>query len=162
MILKILILIFIVILMAAGLAGTILPLLPGPILIFGGAFLYILFFGAGKVGVEIIITLGIIALISFLFDFIAGGIGAKKFGASRSGIIGAILGGIIGLFIGNIFGLILGPLFGAFLAEIVAGRSFREAGKAGIGAFIGFLGGTVMRFVLGFIMILIFVFALLF
>lgn len=160
--LKILIIILVIILMALGLAGTILPILPGTILIFVGALLYALFFGLEKVGLGIIIVVGVIAVLSILFDFLAGSIGAKKFGASASGIIGAILGGVAGFFIGNIIGLILGPLIGAFLGELISGKNLRVAGKAGFGALIGFLGGTIMKFVFGLLMILLFVFALLF
>ncbi len=148
--------------MVIGLAGTILPVLPGTILIFLGALLFVLFFGFEKVSVGIIIAIGVIVLLSILFDFLAGSIGARKFGASKAGVIGAILGAIVGLFVGNIFGLILGPLIGAVLGEVILGKNLKVAGKAGVGTLVGFLGGAIMKFVFGLLMILLFVFALMF
>lgn len=162
MILKTLVIILSITLIIVGLAGTVLPLLPGNFLIFGGILLFDFIFGFQKISIGILILLFIIALLSFVFDFLAASIGAKKFGASRAGIFGAILGGVVGFFIGNIFGIILGPLIGAFLGEIISGENMKKAGKASFGTLVGFLGGTVMRLSFGLIMVLIFVFALIF
>ncbi|HIG30313.1 MAG TPA: DUF456 domain-containing protein [Verrucomicrobiales bacterium] len=129
-------------LMFIGILGSILPGLPSTPIVFFAAFGHRLFFGIeGGVGNNTIIILFVLMIVSVLLDWVAGIIGAKKWGATKLGIIGTIAGGIIGIFFG-IPGLILGPFIGAFLFEFAGGRSFEHSGKAGFGAVVGIFAGA--------------------
>lgn len=141
-----------------GLVGTILPGLPGVGLVFGGILLYALYFGVATVGMTTLILLGVVTVFSFIIDLLASLYGAKRFGASRSGIIGAFLGGVAGLIFLSLPGLFLGVFAGAVVGEyFLAKKSSEEALKAGLGSVLGFLGGTVLKLVLALIMVGVFV-----
>lgn len=144
-----------------GLAGTILPTLPGNILIFGGALVYGIFTEFEEVTLWVLAALLGISLGALVLDYAAEAYGAKRFGATKYGIWGTIIGGIVGLITLNVVGLVLGIFLGAIIPEIiVAGRSVKGALKIGWGSLLGFLGGTFMKFILGLVMIGIFVAAL--
>jgi uncharacterized protein YqgC (DUF456 family) len=143
-----------------GLAGTILPTLPGTILIFAGTLVYGIFTGFEEVTLWVLAVLAGISIGGLLLDYVAGAYGAKRFGASKYGIWGAIIGGIVGLIILNIVGLIVGVFLGAIVPEILLGQGLKESLKIGWGSLLGFLGGTLMKFILGLLMIGIFVIAL--
>ena len=144
-----------------GLAGTILPALPGNILIFAGALVYGIFTEFEEITLWVLATLAGISIGAQVLDYVAEAYGAKRFGATKYGIWGAIIGGIIGLITLNIGGLVLGLFFGAVIPEILlGGRSPKGALRIGWGSLLGFLGGTLMKFILGLVMIGIFLFAL--
>ena len=143
-----------------GLAGTILPTLPGNILIFAGALGYGIFTGFEEVTLWVLAALAGITIGAQLLDYVAGAYGAKRFGASKYGMWGAILGGIVGLVAFNIVGLIAGVFLGAIIPEILLGQGLKEALRIGWGSLLGFLGGTLMKFILGLLMLGIFVIAL--
>lgn len=158
--------IFIIILSVAviliGLAGTVIPALPGNPLIFLGALVWAMYFGFGSVGVGTLVILGSIAVLAQVFDYLASAYGAKKFGSTKWGIWGSIFGGIFGMIVLNVIGLVFGVFLGAVLAELVfAGKSAQHSLKVGLGSILGFLGGTVLKFILGIVMIAIFVMAVL-
>ena len=88
-------------------------------------------------------ALGLLAAVSMVLHFLATTYGARRLGATWRGMLGAILGAMIGLFILPLFGPVLLPLVGAGLAEMLGGREWREAGKAGIGAALGVVAGTL-------------------
>ncbi len=155
MIVSIVVIILTVVLLTVGLIGSIVPVIPGPLLILIGAFVYAWHTGFTTVNWAIIGILAFLALLSQGLDYLATVIGAKKFGASRWGMFGAFLGGIIGLFAG-IVGIIIGPFIGAFLLELFRGKSINSSVKIGFGTLIGFLGGTIGRFVIAVIMVVIF------
>ena len=141
-----------------GLVGTILPGLPGIGLVFGGILLYSFFFGVQVVGMTTLILLGAVTLFSFVIDFLAGLYGAKRYGASRPGIIGSAIGGLIGLVVLNLPGLFLGVFGGAVLGEyLIAKKSWEQAFKVGGGSILGFLAGTLIKLVIGFIMVGVFI-----
>jgi hypothetical protein len=94
--------------------------------------------------------------LSFLIDYLANIYGAKKFGAGRWGIAGSILGMMIGIITGGLVGMIVGPIVGATIGELISGKDHRRALKAGMGTFIGFLSGTLIKFTIGLLMIGIF------
>jgi hypothetical protein len=123
-------------LLAAGLIGTALPILPGTVIAFVGVFVHRLWFGEDSVGWSFVGLAGGLATFSVLVDFIAGWWGAKRFGASRKGAIGALVGGIVGIFFG-LPGIVLGPFFGAIAFELIDRRPAREATRAGVGTLIG-------------------------
>ena len=153
--------IIVIALFAIGLAGTILPTLPGNILIFAGALVYGIFTEFEEVTLWVLAALAGISIGAQVLDYVAGAYGAKRFGASKYGIWGAIIGGILGFIILNIVGLIVGVFLGAIVPEMLLGQNLREALRVGWGSLLGFLGGTLMKFVLGLVTIGIFLFALL-
>lgn len=129
-----------------GILGSILPVLPGPILSWVGlllihftSFLTIDYWFLG-------ITL-FFALLIFVLDYLIPGIGAKKFGGSKYGARGAIIGLIVGLFIPIPLGMLVGTFFGAFLGELIYKSDGAIALKAAIGSFLGFITSTFIKFV---------------
>jgi len=147
------------------LAGLIISIFggPGPFIIFGGAFLYGLIEHFQDIDFATLLVLLILSIAGEIIEFLSGLIGAKKFGASKAGIIGALIGGITGgmagiLFlpvIGSILGALLGVFLGAFTIELINQKNVYNSLKAGLGAFVGRLGGSVTKFVLVIIMAII-------
>jgi len=144
----------------AGVAGTVLPLVPGAPLIFAGALLYAWHSNFARVGWPTLLFLLILTGLSQVLEPLASLIGAKKYGAKSSGLWGAFLGGILGLLVGGIFGLIIGPFVGAFALEMIRGRNVREAFDVGFGTLIGFLGGMVGKILIALLMIAVFLISL--
>ncbi len=142
-------------LMLVGLMGSVVPVLPGMPLIFAVAVGHRLVAGPAGAQLWVLVTLGALALLALGADFVAGFYGAKKLGATRRGMVGAVLGGLVGLFFGPI-GILVGPFAGAFLFEYVGGREWRESIKAGAGATLGLLVGAVGKLACGVAMILLF------
>lgn len=143
-------------LVVLGLAGLLLPALPGAPLIFLGLVAAAWAENFEHVGRGWLALLGGIAALTYAVDFAATALGAQKFGASPRAVAGAVLGGFAGVFFGP-FGVILGPFVGAVLAELSVRRDFETAGRAGFGATLGLLLGGVAKLVLAFAMIGIFV-----
>jgi uncharacterized protein len=141
--------------MLAGLIGSLLPVLPGTPLVLLAAIGHRLYFGEAGASNLVLGILAMLTLISMLFDFLAGMLGAKKFGATWRGMIGAVIGGIIGLFF-NLPGIILGPFLGAMLFEMLGDKEFKVAVKAGLGATVGLLLGVVGKFSIGVVMMILF------
>lgn len=142
--------------MMVGLVGTLVPGIPGTPVIFAAALGHRLWFGDRGPAIWVVLTLGVLMALSLAVDFLATTAGAKKLGASHRGMIGAVLGGMIGIFFPPI-GLVLGPFLGAMLFEAIGGRDWREASRAGVGAALGFLAGTVGRIACGVAMVGLFV-----
>lgn len=151
-----LLLVLSVILIVVGMAGTIVPLIPGIPMVFGGLLLAAWAEGFTRVGTWPLVAIGVLAALSLVIDFIATLLGAKKVGASPQALIGATLGGIIGIFLG-IPGLLLGPFIGAVAGEYYARRKLGQAGKVGLGTWLGLLFGAIAKIVVGFLMIGIFI-----
>lgn len=143
------------IIMLAGLIGSILPMLPGTPLILIAAVGHRLYFGEASVSNTVLIILIGLTLVSLIFDFLASLLGAKRFGATWRGMTGAVIGGIIGLFF-SLPGIILGPFLGAMLFEMLGDKEFKKAVHAGVGATLGLLLGIVGKFSIGVIMIILF------
>ena len=128
--------------MGAGLLGSVLPGLPGTPLVLLAAIAHRLYFGAAGVSNLVMILLVVFTALSLALDYAATMIGAKKLGATRRGIIGAVVGGVIGLFF-NVPGILLGPFVGALVFELTGGRAFKDSARAGLGATLGLLAGAV-------------------
>lgn len=141
-----------IVLVLAGLAGLVLPALPGPLLLFAGLLVAAWAEGFVHVGAGTLLTLGIMAALASLADFVAGAFGASRYGASPRSVLGAALGAIVGLFFG-LPGLLLGPFIGALLGELSARRDLLAAGRAGWGATLGLILGTAAKLALGFAMV---------
>lgn len=144
-----------------GLAGTLLPALPGLPLVFGGMLLAAWLDGFAHVGLVSLIVLGALTALGMAVDFLAGVLGAKATGASKEALWGALIGSIAGLALGLV-GVIIGPLLGAAVGEFLAQRDLYQAGKVGIGTFIGFIVGTVAKIGCAFAMLATFGLAFLF
>jgi len=142
-------------LVAIGIAGTVLPMLPGVPLVFGGLLLAAWTNDFQSVGWPVLTVLGLIALISLLVDFAASSLGAKRVGASRAAMLGAALGTLLGLFFG-LPGLLIGPFAGAAAGQFLVRGDVADAGRAGFGAWIGFLVGSLAKLALAVAMVVIF------
>lgn len=142
-------------LVVVGLVGTVVPVLPGPLLVFGGLFIAAWAQDFSRVGAVGLTVIGALALAAFAVDFVASVMGAKRVGASPRALAGAALGGLVGLFFG-IPGLILGPFIGAFLGELWARGGLVQAGKVGVGTWLGLLFAAIAKVVIAFLMIAIF------
>lgn len=130
------------VIMLAGLAGSILPGVPSTPLVLLGAIAHKLYFGSMGVGWLVMSLLGGFTLLSLVMDYLASVYGAKRLGATWRGATGAIVGGLIGLFF-NLPGILLGPFLGALVFEMAGGRKFRESSRAGLGATLGLLAGAL-------------------
>lgn len=129
-----------------GLIGSFLPVIPGPPLSWIG-LLILHVTQAVEMNLTLIIITGVIALIIFLLDYIIPAMGTKKFGGSKSGMIGTSIGLVIGLLSPIPGGIILGPFLGAFIGEMLNKNDSKLAFKAAIGSFLGFLASTFIKFI---------------
>ena len=146
------------ILVGVGIAGTLLPGLPGTPLVFGGLLLAAWADGFQNVGAGTMILLAVLTILAFGVDFVSGSLGAKRAGASREAMIGAALGALVGIFFGFV-GIVFGPFAGAVLGEYMARRSLAQAGRAGVATWLGFILGIGVKLVLTFTMVGIFLLA---
>lgn len=145
-------------LILVGLAGVVLPGLPGTPLIFAGMLLGAWIDHFQKVGVFTLILLAIMTLVAWAFDYVAGLAGTKLAGASRWAMAGAVLGGLVGLFFGPA-GMILGPMIGAALGELIARRGLKQAAHSSIAAGLGFIIAMVVEIGIAVAMVAVFLFA---
>jgi uncharacterized protein YqgC (DUF456 family) len=128
--------------MLVGFIGSMLPGLPGTPLVLAAAIGHRLYFGQlFSVNNLVLICLIILTLLSVLLDNLASMYGAKRFGATWRGVLGAALGGLVGMFFG-LPGIIVGPFAGALLLEMIGGYEFKKASRAGLGATVGLFAGT--------------------
>ena len=146
-------------LIVIGVAGTVLPVLPGAILVFGGIALAAWIDDFARIPVWLLLLLAVLTAMAWVVDYLAAAAGAKRAGASKLAIIGAAIGTLAGIFSG-LWGLLFMPLAGAAIGEYVAQRDLRRAGKVGLATWIGLLLGTAVKVALVFAMVGIFVFAL--
>jgi uncharacterized protein len=112
--------------------------------------------GFQRVGWLVLAVLAFLTAVSLLLDLLISAGGARKMGAGRAAVLGALLGTVIGLFFG-LPGLLLGPFAGAFAGEYLVTKDLSQAGKAGFGTWIGFLGGIVVKLAMSIFMVGIFV-----
>jgi uncharacterized protein YqgC (DUF456 family) len=145
-------------LVALGLVGLVLPVLPGAPLLLAGLVVAAWAEGFEKVGWGTLAAIGMIGLLGTFVDFAAGAFGAKRFGASKAGMAGAVAGALIGLFFG-LPGVLLGPFLGAIAGELLARRHPQEASRAGVGAALGLAFGAAAKLALAFTMLGVFLLA---
>jgi uncharacterized protein len=146
-------------LIVAGFIGAVLPSLPGLPVMFGGMLLAAWVGHFQKIPVWVIVMLGALAGFSVLFDFIAGSCGARRHGASKAAVWGALLGTIAGLFFG-VPGVLLGPFVGAVIGQLLSGSPLEHATRVGFGAWIGLLIATAVKLAVAFTMLAVFAVAL--
>jgi len=147
-----------VILVLVGIGGVILPALPGLPLVFAGMLLAAWAGDFQQIGWFPLVVLGLMTLLSVAVDFFATMVGAKRVGASRKALIGAVVGTFAGLFFGPI-GLFVGPFAGALLGELWHGKELGQATKVGLGTWLGIVLGIVLKLGLAFGMLGLFAFA---
>jgi uncharacterized protein YqgC (DUF456 family) len=145
-------------LIVAGIAGTILPAIPGIPLLFVGLLVGAWADDFERVGWVTLTVLGVLAVASLAIDLAATALGARRVGATRKALIGAALGTLVGLFFG-IPGLIAGPFVGAVVGEMLSHGEWRRATSAGVGTWVGLLFGTLAKVALAFAMVGVFVLA---
>lgn len=134
--------------MLIGIAGSVLPVIPGIPLVFFAILGYGWYEGFHLVSVKYIAIIGALTLLSVLVDYVAGVWGAKKAGSSRMGMLGALIGVVIGIFFGPI-GILVGPWLGALAGEYLVLRDVNQAINVATGTLVGMFAGMAFKFLLG-------------
>ncbi len=147
-------------LIVIGLAGIVLPALPGTILVLAGIVLGAWIDDFTRVGWIAITAVTILAIVAWVLDYVAALLGAKRVGASRLAMLGAAVGTVLGIFMGLV-GVFFMPLVGAAVGEYLSRRNSEQAMRVGIATWMGIIAGMLAKFVLAFMMIGIYVVALL-
>jgi uncharacterized protein YqgC (DUF456 family) len=135
-----------------GLAGIILPALPGTILVFLGLLLAAGIDHFERVGWATLLFLGFLTVLSFITDYVASAYGARRYGASRQAIFGSLIGLTLGMFLG-IPGILFGPFIGAMIGEFIANQDILRAGRAGIGTWLGLVIAVAAKIAIAFTMV---------
>jgi uncharacterized protein len=152
-----------ILLVVIGVAGTILPMLPGVPLVFAGLLLAAWHDGFDQVSILTIVIIGVIATMAWAVDFFASIVTAKKVGASKYALLGAGIGAIIGIS-GGVVGLIIGPAIGAIIGELITHKNTSKAiavkaTTVGIAAGLGFVLALAIKIVLVLSMLAVFAYA---
>ncbi|MCE2692521.1 MAG: DUF456 family protein [Rubrivivax sp.] len=148
-------------LILVGLAGTVLPALPGTALVLAGILLGAWIDDFTRVGGLTLTLVAAIAVLAWTLDYVAALMGARKVGASKQALLGAALGTVVGLFMGLV-GVLFMPLVGAAVGEYLARRDHRQAVKVGTATWLGMMLGMIAKVVLAFVMVGVFAVALAF
>ncbi len=141
-----------------GLAGTILPALPGVPLVFAGLLLAAYLGNFERIGWPTLTILGILTALAIAADFVATLLGAKRAGASKAALAGAAIGSLVGIFSG-LWGLLIFPFVGAVLGELSTRRQLGQAGRVGIATWLGMMIGVLAKLAIALTMVGVFVFA---
>jgi uncharacterized protein len=145
-------------LVLVGLAGAVLPAIPGVPLVFAGLWLAAWINEYALVSGFTVAVLGVLTVLAMAIDLLASVLGARRVGASRQAIAGSALGALVGIFFG-LPGLVLGPFIGAVVGELLARGSLDQAARVGVGTWLGLLFGTLAKLALSIAMVGVFVFA---
>ena len=147
-----------VVLVCVGVAGSVLPALPGVPLVFAGLLVAAWAGDFERVGWVTLVVLGLLTVASFAIDLVATAMGAKRVGATKLAVVGAALGTLGGLFLG-LPGLVLGPFVGAVAGELLSHGQVQQATRAGLATWMGLLFGTLAKLALVFTMLGVFALA---
>lgn len=128
------------IIMLVGMAGIVAPIIPSIPLIWLGAFFYAVFTHLEKVTWMVLLVFALMTIFSIILENLGNVYGAKRFGATRWGLVGSIAGTGVGFYMGGPIGLLLGPIVGTIIFEIIGGKGYKGALKSGLGNFCGFSG----------------------
>ena len=139
-----------IILMILGILGSFLPVLPGPLTSWLGLLVLHFTEGVELSNTFLIVTL-LVAILIYILDYIIPAVGTKRFGGSKSGMIGTTLGLIVGLLSPIPFGIIIGPFVGALIGEMIHRNDMQKALKAAFGSFLGFIASTFLKFIVAII-----------
>ena len=148
-------------LIVLGLAGTVLPVLPGTLLVWAGIVLGAWIDDFARVSVTSVVVVSVLGVVAWALDYAAGLLGAQKAGASKQALLGAAVGTVVGLFMGLV-GVLFMPLVGAAVGEYMARKNQARAVKVGLATWVGIMLGLLAKVVLAFIMVGVFAAALLF
>jgi len=148
-------------LIVLGLAGTVLPVLPGTLLVWAGIVLGAWIDDFARVSVTTVVVVSVLGVVAWGLDYAAGLLGAQKAGASKQALLGAAVGTVVGLFMGLV-GVLFMPLVGAAVGEYMARKDQARAVKVGLATWLGIMLGLLAKVVLAFIMVGVFAAALLF
>ncbi|TFY97833.1 DUF456 domain-containing protein [Ramlibacter rhizophilus] len=149
-----------VLLIGVGIAGTVLPALPGTVLVLAGIVVGAWIDDFTRVGWVALASVTVLAIVSGVVDYLSGVLGAQRAGASRLAVIGAAVGTVAGIFMGFV-GVLFMPLVGAAVGEWLARRDQVNAMRIGVATWVGLMIGMVAKVALAFVMVGIFVVALL-
>ncbi|KGP76572.1 hypothetical protein JT05_03900 [Desulfosporosinus sp. Tol-M] len=149
-------LILALVLFVLGLLGTVLPVLPGAILIYGGMLLYGVMTHFSTLDTNFFLIQALISVLILAIDFLASAAGTRQFKGSRQAVWGAVIGTFLGLLFFGPLGVIIGPFLGAVIAEFINSPDLNQAIRVGIGTLIGFIGGTILKLGIEIIMIIYF------
>jgi uncharacterized protein YqgC (DUF456 family) len=138
--------------LAVGLAGVVLPAIPGSALLVLGVLLVAWADGFTRVSGWTVVACAVLGAAIWAVDLAAGILGARAFGASRWAVLGSGLGLLVGLFFG-LPGIVLGPAVGALVLEYARDPDFERALRAGAGAFVGFVLGSAVKVALAFVLV---------
>lgn len=141
--------------MVIAFGASIIPGVPGPLAVLLVATGHRLWFGQHSVSWLVLICLTLLTLFSVALDFLTSLYGAKRFGATWRGLLGAFLGGIVGIFF-SLPGVIVGPFLGAMVFELLGGYEFDKASRAGLGATLGVVAGVIAKCMIIAVMIALF------
>lgn len=137
-----------IILCIVAIAGSLLPLLPGPPIAYIGMLLQ-LFREPDPFSTQTLIIFAVVVVISLVLDYLIPIWGTKKFGGTKYGVWGCTIGFIAAFWMGPL-GVIIGPFLGAFLGELIGGKDSGKSLKAAFGSFVGFLVGSFLKLVVCF------------
>jgi len=140
-----------------GLVGSVMPALPGVVLILAGAAVHAVATGFDPIGPGRLAVLAVLMVVAYGLDYAAGALGVKRFGGSGWAVTGAVVGALVGLFFG-LPGLLLGPLLGSLGAEYVYTRRLEPSARAAFGTVVGLMVGAVAKVGLALVMIALFLF----
>lgn len=146
------------ILVLVGLAGTILPALPGVPFVFGGLLIVAWLGDFQRIGWPTLTILAVLTAAAVLVDLLATLMGAKRVGASKLALLGAAIGSIVGIFFGLV-GIFIFPFIGAVIGELIARKEMGQAAKVGVATWLGLLFGALAKLALALTMIGVFVVA---
>ncbi len=142
-------------LIVLGLAGAMIPTVPGIPLVFIGIWLIAGIDHYHHLGYGWLIGIAAVGAVGLTIDLLAGALGVKRVGASKQAVLGALVGTVIGLFFG-LPGLLLGPFLGAVLGELASGSSVLRSTNVGISAWLGLLFGTIVKLISSLMMVALF------
>lgn len=140
--------------LVVGLAGTVLPLVPGLGLMFGALLVYSYFDGWQTFPIWYVLIVAAVAAAGVVIDHVASAMGAKRFGVSQKGFWGALLGGVIGGLLFSLVGLILGAVLGTVAVELYQQRTLKQSFSAATGVLVGTAVGMAAQFTLGLIVLI--------
>ena len=129
-----------------GMAGSFMPIIPGPLTSWFGLFIFNLI-PTAEIDSTILVITFIIAIIIFILDNLIPIYGSKYFGATKYGIIGASTGLVVGILSPIPFGILMGPILGALIGELIFNNDLKKSIKSSIGVLIGFLASSLIKFV---------------
>jgi uncharacterized protein YqgC (DUF456 family) len=147
------VLVLAIIFILLGLAGTVIPLLPGIPLIFISILAYGWYEGFQVINAHFLIIMGVLTILSLLVDYLSTALGASYWGSSKKGVWGAVIGTFFGLILLPPVGLLVGPWLGASIGEYIACQDLNKAIKSGIGTVVGLFSGIFINLIMALVML---------